>query len=194
MTACGFDPNPQAWACDKTNKATSISYKLVDAVFRNSDYPRLHLNSTNTNFDCVPFDRRVADIWTGKSYPDVNQYTCVTLDSQGNDISPANPPYKQPIDGPTKGVIAGAVVGSVLVVAFIAWCIWTQRKQRKMLAARARERAARGDDIELDNVAGASAYYGHTRRRESGEQPPRYARTGKPGEVPPTYSKFPACL
>lgn len=167
---------------------------LVDAVLGSpSSRKELHLNSTSPNFSCVEMDKRVARVWKGDAFPSNESYTCVTTDFGGIDISPANPPLHRP---PNARLIAGAVIGGVAGAALLCVLVWwlkrRHRRQSAASAAQTEQTRGEGNELELEDVAVAQAYNGHARRREAGEQPPRYTRTGKPGEVPPVYGML--CL
>ena len=155
---------------------------------------QLHLNSTDANFDCASIDKQVARIWRDSStFPSTNVYTCITSDSQGKDISPQDPAlsYRAPMSLANIRTIILATIGGVLAITLIAWCTLAYRKRKKRQANRSRVAAQRDNSsVELDDLATVAAYNGHVRRHDSGEQPPRYTRTGKPWETAPLYGKI----
>jgi len=178
---------------------SSLPDRISDVLRSTHSTKELHLNSTDPKFDCTEIDKRVAAFWSATNvFPNTTIYTCITTDADGNDISPANPPisYRPPMSSATKQKIIFGTIGAVLAVVVIGGCTWAYMRQKRLLAGRAQAAGEEhGDEsVELGDVVVVSTDGGHARRRESGEQPPRYARLGKPGEVPPVYGKMRLCL
>jgi len=101
-----------------------------------------------------------------------------------------------------KGAIGGSI-GGAAVIALLAWLYrraWkkngSQRATRQAQQPRQRRQESLNGDVtehELDQIARMNGATGGVTREvgdeEDEDRPPKYARVGKPGEVPPVYGR-----
>ena len=173
------------------NSLHSVSPTLGDTI---SNGGQLHLTSYNQTFNCAEVDSRVARTWLEKTWPSDDTYSCVTLDADGRDVSPPNPPLDPPMSTPTKAAIGGGTVAGVLAGIYVWLIIRYKTKKRRANAARRSDDGGVGNEdvggFELDDVAFQQTYSVVARRPEGvSDEPPRYVRIAKATEVPPVYGK-----
>lgn len=143
------------------------------------------LNSTHPDFNCTLFDKLHDDLLDYyseiKEKPSSNNsYSCTAYGPGSTKDSAVHyhRPKKPLSQGAKVGMITAGVVVGMLLVAYAGR--WYNTKHPHPQTNRA---AARGEVVHLDDVTG-----GVTRAEEDdADHPPKYARVGMPGEVPPAY-------
>lgn len=153
----------------------------------------------------------MAQVWPELEFPAAYKYECKEI-IDGRDVSPPDPTTSRQIAKRRNTIIAavlGTVFGIALLVVVFFWIRREHRKEMTRVHNTSRQPQARDQghseqhgqvnylsgveegDHELDDLHPTTQVYGGVlRRTDVGEQPPRYTRIPKVGEVPPEYGKF----
>jgi len=128
----------------------------------------INISTTNPILDCSYFDELSAKERSGLTSTDYN-YSCTAIPPGTNkDVAKH---YKAPSKGVSQSVKIGmgvfaAVAGCVLILFFLG-----------LLGRREQKKAAIVEQEELDSLP------------VDPNEPPRYSRVARPGEVPPVYEE-----
>jgi hypothetical protein len=147
------------------------------------------LNSTGSHLDCTFFDEqryKLLAVAERLKHEDSEYqftpapYSCYSIaPGSTKDTARHYHPPKRPL---SKSAIAGIVVSAVVIPLLITRLLYLWWRKRH---PKPKPEPGSGEVVNLDDVTGGVV----RTEDEHGDHPPKYARVGVPGEVPPDYDE-----